>query len=140
MKMKIVVMDAQGGGIGRQLIMALREKEVKAQIIAVGTNSAALNAMLKAGADAGAVGENAAVVCCQDADIVTGPMGIVLADAMLGEITPRMAQAAASSSAVKVLIPFRSCGVTVVGVEDKPMKDLIAEAVAEICRVLKAQK
>ena len=91
--MNILVIDAQGGGIGRQLVTAIREKMAEADITAVGTNTVATAAMLKAGADNAATGENAVVVNTRRADVIVGPIGIVIADAMFGEITPRMANA-----------------------------------------------
>ena len=97
--MNILVIDAQGGGIGRQLVTAIREKMAEADITAVGTNTVATAAMLKAGADNAATGENAVVVNTRRADVIVGPIGIVIADAMFGEITPRMANAVAQSSA-----------------------------------------
>lgn len=127
--MNILVIDAQGGGIGKQLISAIRQSIQGAEITAVGTNSAATQAMLKAGADGAATGENAVRVCCRTADIIIGPIGIAIADSMLGEVTPEMALAVAQSSAKKILIPFNHCGCTVVGVQDTGTAQLIAQAV-----------
>mgnify|MGYP002798515833 CR=1 FL=1 len=103
--MNILVMDAQGGGIGKQVVTAVRTRFPDVTITAVGTNAAATTAMLRAGADEGATGENAAVVCCRRADVIIGPVGIVIADAMLGEVTPRMAVAVGQSAAKRILIP-----------------------------------
>lgn len=89
--MKILIIDGQGGGLGRQLVSAVKEKYPKTEILAVGTNSAATNAMLRAGADQAATGENSVSVAAGIADVIMGPVGIVIADSMLGEITPRMA-------------------------------------------------
>ena len=130
--MNLMVMDAQGGGIGRQLITALRKEEIEVHITAVGTNSAAVSAMLKAGADEGATGENAVRVVSRKADLIVGPMGIVIADAMLGEITPVMAAVIGQSDAPKILIPFRSCDNIVVGVRQLSTAALIQEAITEI--------
>ena len=91
--MNILVMDAQGGGIGKQVVAAVRKRFPAVTITAVGTNTAATSAMLRAGADEGATGENAVVVCCRRADVIIGPVGIVIADALLGAVTPRMAVA-----------------------------------------------
>ena len=96
--MIILVMDAQGGGIGKQVVTAVRTRFPDVTITAVGTNAAATTAMLRAGADEGATGENAAVVCCRRADVIIGPVGIVIADALLGEVTPRMAVAVGQSA------------------------------------------
>ena len=108
--MNILVIDAQGGGIGRQVVSAIRKTFPQQHIVAVGTNSAATSAMLKAGADDAATGENAVVVCCRTADVIIGPVGIVIADALLGEITPRMAVAVGQSRAKRILIPVNMAG------------------------------
>ena len=132
----ILVIDAQGGGIGRQLITAVRKEIDAVKILAVGTNTTAVAAMLKAGADEAATGENAVRVACRKADVIVGPLGIVIADAMLGEITPAMAAAVGQSEAVKILIPFRSCDNVIVGVKDISTAALIQEAVREIITAL----
>ena len=126
--MKILVLDGQGGGLGRQLITALRALDSDVEITAVGTNSAATAAMLKAGATQGATGENAVVVGCRHADVIAGPLGIVIADALLGEITPAMAAAVGQSEAARVLIPVGRCNSMVVGVKDAPMLQLCQDA------------
>ena len=130
--MNILVIDAQGGGIGKQLVAALKGAMPDATITAVGTNSAATAAMVKAKADKAATGENAVVVGCRHADIIVGPIGIVIADALLGEITPKMALAVAQSDANRVLIPFNHCDNVIVGVSDYSISKLIANAVAEV--------
>ncbi|MBU3820415.1 MAG: DUF3842 family protein, partial [Candidatus Faecalibacterium intestinavium] len=99
MKTRIVVIDGQGGGLGRQLVAALAASCPNAELVAVGTNSLATSAMLKAGAARGATGENAVIVNSRSADIIVGPLGIVIADSLLGEITPAMAAAVGQSSA-----------------------------------------
>ena len=130
--MKILVIDAQGGGIGRQLVTGIRERIPDAYIMAVGANSAATSAMMRAGADISGTGENPVKVACRQADIIAGPVGIVIADSMLGEITPEMALAVAQSSAKLVLIPFSHKGRTFVGMPDIPLGKLIDEAVRTI--------
>lgn len=130
--MNILVIDGQGGGIGRALVEKLKSAMPAAHITAVGTNAMATAAMLKAGADAGATGENAVVVGCRQADAIVGALGIVLANAMLGEITPVMAQAVGSSAAYRVLIPVQRCGTLIAGVPNAlnaSMARLIDEAV-----------
>lgn len=122
---KIVVIDGQGGKMGAALTSQLKAAGLSARIIAIGTNSAATAAMLKAGADAGATGENPVVVNCADADIIAGPMGIITANALYGEITPKMAAAVSKSTAQKLLIPVNRCSVTVVGVEELPLSDYV---------------
>lgn len=137
MKMKkIVVIDGQGGRMGAALAGQLKNAGLPAQIIAIGANSAATAAMLKAGADAGATGENPVVVCCADADLILGPMGIITANALLGEITPRMAAAVSESPAQKLLIPVNRCSVTVVGVQELPLGDYVKLAVQKAREIL----
>lgn len=131
----IVVIDGQGGGIGRQLVAKLRELLPDARIVAVGTNCSAANAMLKAGATSGATGENAVLVACRRADVIAGPIGIVIADALGGEITPAMAVAIAQSPARRVLLPFNHCENIVVGVNDYNVARLVQSAVEEVGRI-----
>ena len=107
--MNVLVIDGQGGGLGKQLVAALSAQCPEARLTAVGTNSLAANAMRKAGAPRAATGENAVVVNCRSADIIVGPIGIVVADALLGEITPAMATAVCQSHAMRVLIPVNHC-------------------------------
>ncbi len=122
---KIVVIDGQGGRMGAALVAQLKALDLPAHIIAVGANSAATAAMLKAGADAGATGENPVIVCCENADLILGPMGIITANALLGEITPRMAAAVSESRAQKLLIPVNRCSVTVVGVRELSLGEYV---------------
>lgn len=136
--MKILVIDGQGGGLGKLLVSEIREKVKDVEITAVGTNSIATGVMLKAGADQGATGENAAVVCSRDADIIIGPMGIVIADALLGEITPRMATAIGQSRAKRILIPLNLCDNIVVGAESGSMSKYVKAAIDEICNLVKS--
>ncbi len=132
--MTILVIDAQGGGIGRQLVSAIRQSIPSADILAVGTNSAATTAMLKAGAHSAATGENAVAVGCRKADIIVGPVGIVIADSLLGEVTPKMALAVAQSRAKRILIPFNHCDNIIVGISDFSTAALIQNAIEEIKR------
>lgn len=134
--MKILVIDGQGGGLGRQLVAALSARCPQVQLTAVGTNSLAASAMRKAGAVRTATGENAVVVNCRRADVIVGPIGIVIADALLGEITPAMAAAVCQSGARRVLVPINHCENYVVGVPDQPVSQLVAAAaqkVKELC-------
>ncbi len=130
--MKILVIDAQGGGIGRQLITEIRKLSRDDQITAVGTNSVATSAMLKAGADIAATGENAVRVNARSADVIIGPIGIVIADAMYGEITPAMALAVAQSDAVKILLPVNKCDNYIAGVDNLTISHLIDEALKKL--------
>ena len=121
---KIVIIDGQGGKIGSMLITRLKKNNCSFEVYAIGTNSIATAAMLKAGADFGATGENPAVVNCRDADIIAGPIGIISADSLLGEITPAMAVAVGQSPAEKVFLPINRCNNHIVGVRDLPMNEL----------------
>ena len=127
--MRVLIIDGQGGGLGRQLVAAVKEYDQDIEVLAVGTNSTAANAMLRAGADQAATGENSAVVAARRADVIMGPVGIVIADAMLGEITPRMAAAVGQSSAKRILIPVNLCDNIVVGVTDAPMGKNVQNAI-----------
>ena len=123
--MNILVIDGQGGGVGKQLVAAIKMKYNDKSITAVGTNSIATTAMLKAGADNAATGENAVIVGCRTADVIIGPIGIVIADSLLGEITSAMAAAIGMSSAKKLLIPINHCNNIIVGVQDLAMNKLV---------------
>ena len=136
--MNILVMDAQGGGIGKQVVTAVRPRFPDVTITAVGTNAAATTAMLRAGADEGATGENAAVVCCRRADVIIGPVGIVIADAMLGEVTPRMAVAVGQSAAKRILIPVNHCANFIAGVADLSVGRLVDSVVAELEKTIRS--
>ncbi len=129
--MKVLVIDAQGGGLGRQLISEIKGT-ANVHLIAVGTNSTATLSMLKAGADEAATGENSVVAACRQADIIIGPIGIVIADAMLGEITPAMAAAVARAHARRILIPFSNCDNYIAGVGGFSTGRLIEDAVARL--------
>ena len=133
---KILVIDAQGGGIGRQLIAALKHRFPEHIVLAVGTNSMATSAMLKAGADQAATGENSVIVACAMADLIIGPIGIVIADAMLGEITPKMAAAVGQSHARKILIPFKNDSHVIIGVPDFNVGRLVEEALESAAEML----
>ena len=130
--MNILVIDAQGGGVGKQLVTAIKQTIPHVLVTVVGTNSAATSAMLKAGADNAATGENAVVVACRKADVIVGPIGIVIADSLLGEITPSMAAAVGQSRAKRILIPFNHCDTILVGVSDFNIGKLVKNAVTEI--------
>ena len=127
--MKILIIDGQGGGLGRQLVSAVKEKYPENEILAVGTNSAATNSMLRAGADQAATGENSVAVASERADVIMGPIGIVIADSMLGEITPRMALSVGQSRAKRILIPVNLCDNIVVGVNEISMTKNVQNAV-----------
>ena len=130
--MKIVVIDGQGGNIGRRIVEEIKAKKIGCEILAIGTNSTATALMMKSGADVGATGENPVVLASRDADVIIGPIGIILADSMYGEITPRMAEAIGASRARKILIPINKC-VVVAGVDESmSISDYIKIAVDKI--------
>ena len=128
--MNVLVIAGQGGGLGRQLVAALSAQCPDIRLVAVGTNSVAAQAMHKAGAQRAATGENAVVVNCRNADIIVGPIGIILANALCGEITPKMAAAVSECGAKKILFPVNRCSVCVVGVQDKTLSEYVRDAVA----------
>lgn len=126
---QILVIDGQGGRIGARLVSLLREACPGCSLVAVGTNSIATSNMIKAGAEHAATGENAVVAGARRADVIVGPVGIVIADALLGEISPAMAVAVGQSEAEKVLIPVNRCGNQVVGVSAMSVNELLEKAV-----------
>ena len=130
--MRVLVIDGQGGGLGRQLVTAITALCPEVELTAVGTNSLAASAMLRAGASRAATGENAVVVNCRRADVIVGPIGIVIADSLLGEITPAMAAAVCQSGAKRVLIPVNHCENYIVGVPDQPIGQLVAAAAQKV--------
>ncbi len=135
--MRIAVIDGQGGGMGKAIVEKFRKTfEDKIEIIALGTNSLATSLMLKSGANEGATGENAIVYNAPRVDIILGPIGIICANSLLGELTPLMAKAIAESPAKKVLIPLNKCNVAVAGTENKPLPHYIDDAI----EIVKAQR
>ena len=130
--MKIVVIDGQGGKMGAAIIQELRSGHIDANIVAVGTNSAATGTMLSARPSAGATGENAVIVNCRDADYIIGPIGILVADALHGEITPVMSVAIGQSAGKKILVPVNRCNTNVLGVQDHALGDYIKMIPAQI--------
>ena len=121
--------------MGKSIVEQVKAQFPEDEILAIGTNSIATAAMLKAGADAGATGENPAIVGCRTADIIIGPMGIVIADSLLGEITPKMAVAIGQSEAKKILIPVNRCQHFVVGCEDLPLGEYVKLVVEEVKKI-----
>lgn len=131
--MLIAVVDGMGGGLGGQLITSLiGQLGSRAEIIALGTNAMATGSMMKAGASRGATGENAVTVCIPKADIVIGPVGIVIPNAMMGEITPKIAEVVASCDATKILLPVNQSHFEIVGLENRPMGLVIKDAVNRV--------
>ena len=136
MMKRVLIVDAQGGGLGKQLILKIRREIPDVHITAVGTNVAATTAMMKAGADEAAIGENAVRVCVKKADYIVGPIGIVIADAMLGEITSEVARAVSQADAKRILIPFSNCDNFIAGVSDFSTGQLVDEAVNHLKKIL----
>ena len=126
--MKLIVIDGQGGKMGHAVIVQLKKSHPELEITAIGTNSIATSSMLKAGADAGATGENPVLVASRSADIIIG----VIPNSLLGEITPAMAEAIGSSQAKKILIPVNKCNHYVVGCEELPLSAYISQVVAQV--------
>jgi hypothetical protein len=131
--MKIAVIDGQGGGIGEHIIKKLRKAlPESAEILALGTNALATAAMMKAGANKGAAGENAIIVNVGKVDYILGTIGIITANAMMGELTPKMAESIANSPAEKLLLPLNMDNIQVVGVTHEPLPHLIDKMVNEL--------
>lgn len=126
--MKILIIDGQGGKLGKQLCESVLQRFEQVQIVAIGTNAMATSAMMKSGVKLCATGENAVVVNSRDADIIVGPIGIVIADSMLGEVTQKMALAVSQSSAVRILLPSNRCNNLVAGVKGVTVSDMINDA------------
>ena len=133
--MNVAVFDGQGGRLGRMLVEGIIAAGIDCRITAVGTNSIATAAMLKAGAQAGATGENPVLVASRDADVIIGPLGLLVADSLLGEITPAMAQAVGRSQAVKLLLPVNMCNNRVVGAGVHSFAELVNSAVSELAEL-----
>ena len=131
--MKLLVIDGQGGGVGKSLVSALKQLLPEQPIIALGTNAQATAAMLRAGADMGATGERAIRYQCKTADVIVGVTGLLHANAMLGEISPGIAAAISLSEAQKVLVPLERCGLLIAGVGRQPLDGLIREAARMVC-------
>ena len=138
--MKILVIDGQGGKLGSQIVGLLNNKLVDLnkdiELIAIGTNALATETMLKAKPDVVATGENPVVVCAKDADVIIGPIGIVIADSLYGEITPKMAVAVGQSKAKKLLIPINKCNNVIVGINDNSMKEVFLQIEKEIDKLI----
>ena len=134
--MEILVVDGQGGRVGQQLVRAITTRYPQLKVFAVGTNPMATSAMIKGGAVPGAPGENALLVACRKADVILGPLGIVIADALLGEISPAMALAVGQSRAKKILIPMNQCDNIVAGVAELPVGKLLDSALVELDKLL----
>ncbi len=138
--MEILIIDGQGGKLGRQLVEAILKAHPTITLTAVGTNSLATESMMKGGARRIATGENAVIANSRRADIILGPIGIVLADALLGEISPAMAVAVGQSRAVKILIPMNRCETLIAGATGLSASALIADALQKLDEVLRSER
>lgn len=138
MKTQILVIDGQGGQLGSQIVKELLTKFSDIQITAVGTNAVATATMLKAGAVKAATGENPVIVACRKADIIIGPIGIVIADSLMGEVTPAMAVAVGQADAARILIPVNKCENMVAGISNLPTSVLIQDAVTKIGQLIRS--
>ena len=134
--MKILVIDGQGGQLGSQIIKAVVAKYPDSEITAVGTNAVATAAMIKAGAKKVATGENPVIVACRKADVIIGPIGIVIADSLMGEVTPEMAVAVGQSGAARILIPVNKCENLVAGGPNLTVSALIEDALAKLQMII----
>ena len=133
---KIVIIDGQGGSLGKTLVSSVKERFPQLEILAIGTNSMAASAMLRSGADATATGENPVLVACRTADIIIGPLGIIAADSLHGEITPAMALAVSQSPAHKILIPISKCNITIVGKQGYLLGELVEKTIDTLSELL----
>ncbi len=138
--MIVMVVDGQGGRLGASLTEKIKKTCPEAEVLAIGTNSAATAAMLKAGADEGATGENPVRVASARADVITGPVGIIMADSLLGEVTAKMAESITAAGAKKVLIPMNKCNTLIAGINGETVSDLTEDAVKKICRLAAEEK
>ena len=130
--MNILVIDGQGGQLGGQLIRMLKENFKDMKIMAVGTNATATSNMLKAGAEQAATGENPLIVACRKADVIIGPIGIVIADSLFGEITPQMAVTVGQANAVRILLPINKCDNLVAGITDLSTAKLLEDVILKV--------
>ena len=135
--MNILIIDGQGGQLGAQLVKEISTLYPQVQITAVGTNATATAAMLKAGAKQAATGENPVVVACRKADVIIGPIGIVVADSMYGEVTPQMAVAVGQADAIRILIPMNRCENLIAGVQDVTMSVMLEDVLSKVDNIVK---
>ncbi len=127
--MKVVVVDGQGGRLGQLIVEEIVNEKIPCELYVIGTNSIATSAMLRGGASNGATGDNPVRVVCKDADVIIGPIGIISADSLLGEVTPEMAVAIGQSQAMKLLLPVSNCNNQVIGVKQITMNEMVKETV-----------
>ena len=139
--MRIAVIDGQGGGMGKAMVEKLRQEfGENVEILALGTNALAAALMLKAGANEGASGENAILYCSSKVDVIMGPIGIIAANSMLGELTPQMAKAIAESAARKILIPMNRCNIQIAGVRSEPLPHQVDNAIEMMKNIMRGER
>lgn len=138
--MNVVIIDGQGGQLGAQLVKEITAKFQNVDVIAIGTNAVATAAMLKAGAKKAATGENPVAVACRKADVIIGPIGIVIADSLLGEITEKMALSVSRADATRILLPMNKCENLVAGFSNVSTAALISDTVSKLERLLAEEK
>lgn len=139
--MRVAVIDGQGGGMGKIMVEKLRQEFAESiEILALGTNAFAATLMLKAGANEGASGENAIIICSSKVDVIMGPIGIIVANSMLGELTPQMAKAIAESPAKKILIPMNKCDVYLAGVKSEPLPHQVDHAIELMKKFIRGER
>lgn len=134
--MKVVVIDGQGGRLGQNIVEEIIRQNISCELVAIGTNSIATASMRKGGAVNCATGENPVIVACRDADVIIGPIGILAADSLLGEVTPKMALAVGQSNALKLLLPVSHCKNQIVGVKNVPISDLVKDALSRLLELV----
>ena len=138
--MNILIIDGQGGQLGAQIIKAVKNRFTDVKVIAVGTNAVATTAMLKAGADNAATGENPVVVACRKADAIIGPVGIVIADSLMGEITEKMAVSIGRADAVRILVPINKCDNLIAGVPNLNAGALVEDVISKLHNIISGDK
>ena len=135
--MNLTIIDGQGGMLGAQLVREIIARFPEVKVSAVGTNASATAAMIKAGVKRAATGENPVIVACRTADVIIGPVGIVIADSLLGEVTPAMALAVAQANATRILIPMNKCDNLIAGVGDLSTAALIEDVIAKLDKIIR---
>ena len=135
--MKVVIIDGHGGQMGATLVKEISSRFPQITIMAIGTNAVATASMIKAGAKQGATGENPVIVACRTADVIIGPVGIVIADSLYGEITPKMAVAIGQSNATRILLPLNRCDNLIAGINDLSINVLITDVINKLTGIIK---
>ena len=136
--MQVLIIDGQGGGIGKTLVEQIKAAKLNITLMGVGTNAVATSALIKAGADACATGENAVIFNAGRADIIMGPLGLLSANALMGEVTPAMTAAISASSAVKLLLPTQRCNIRISGYRSRSLAVQVKEAVEDLRTLVEA--